>query len=194
MQKQSLIGGFSDAPKQSAQAFRAAMNAMARPGRLFEITGAQPPVPLSVAGGALVLTLADTDTPLFLAPSHDVPEIRDWIAFHTGAPIVPAAEAMFALGDWSALQPLDQFAIGTSQYPDRSATLIVEQPLLKNTGAALSGPGIEHQHHLNLPDLQPFQNNAMLFPLGLDFYFTAGTQIAALPRSTQVTPALQESV
>ncbi|MEO0766502.1 MAG: phosphonate C-P lyase system protein PhnH, partial [Pseudomonadota bacterium] len=32
-----------------------------------------------------------------------------------------------------------------------------------------------------------FQRNAMLFPLGLDFMFTSGAQIAALPRSTKVS-------
>ena len=186
MQKQSLIGGFSDTPKQSAQAFRAAMNAMARPGRLFEITGAQPPAPLSVAGGALVLTLADTDTPLFLAPSHDVPEIRDWIAFHTGAPITGPATCMFALGTWQALMPLTVYPIGTAQYPDRSATLIVETPDLTQTGATLTGPGIKTSASLSLPDAAAFQANRAHFPLGLDFIFTSGDRLAALPRTTEV--------
>lgn len=194
MQKQSLVGGFSDAPRQSALAFRAAMNAMARPGRVYDIVGATPPAPLSIAAGTLLLTLADAETPIYLAPSHDLPELRDWIAFHTGAPVSDAANAIFVLGSWSAVQPLDRFAIGTPQYPDRSATLIIERADLSNTGVCLTGPGIEHEHRLNLPDLELFQQNAMLFPLGLDFYFTAGAQVAGLPRSTKVAAPMPEAV
>ncbi|MEO0504120.1 MAG: phosphonate C-P lyase system protein PhnH, partial [Pseudomonadota bacterium] len=40
---------------------------------------------------------------------------------------------------------------------------------------------------LNLPDLPALQQNAALFPLGLDFFFTSGADLAALPRSTKVT-------
>ena len=34
--------------------------------------------------------------------------------------------------------------------------------------------------------LAAIQRNAALFPLGLDFFFTAGTAAAALPRSTRI--------
>ena len=39
---------------------------------------------------------------------------------------------------------------------------------------------------LPLPDTEAFQDNHLLYPQGLDFFFTAGTRIAALPRSTKV--------
>ena len=81
-------GGFSDAPLASARAFRAAMSAMARPGRIEAIQGATPPGPLSAAAGALLLTLCDPDTGLFLAGNVDTPEVRGWLRFHTGAPLV----------------------------------------------------------------------------------------------------------
>jgi alpha-D-ribose 1-methylphosphonate 5-triphosphate synthase subunit PhnH len=93
--------------------------------------------------GALILTLCDGTTPVHLAPSHDSDALRGWITFHTGAPLVGAEAAAFALGTWEALQPLDRFSIGTPEYPDRSATLIVEMPALEATGARLTGPGIE---------------------------------------------------
>lgn len=186
MLDQSMSGGFSSPSEQSAQVFRAALSAMARPGRVEQVTGASGPAPLSTAAAALLLTLCDGETPLFLAPGFDGEDIRAWVAFHTGAPIVPAAEAQFALGRWDDLLPLDSFPIGTPEYPDRSATLIVEMEGSAETPARLSGPGIETTTTSALPALRPFQDNRQLFPQGLDFYFTRGAQLSALPRSTKV--------
>ncbi|MEM6934280.1 MAG: phosphonate C-P lyase system protein PhnH [Pseudomonadota bacterium] len=189
MEAHSLEGGLSDAPVEAAVAFRAALDAMSRPGNILTVSGAEPPVPLSVAAGTLLLTLCDPETPLALAPSIDLPSIRDWVIFHTGAPIVGPERCMFAVGRWDELHPLSRFLIGTSEYPDRSATLIVETETLSPDGARLSGPGIADQTALNLPDVSAFQANNALFPLGLDFIFTAGSEIAALPRTTRVEAA-----
>lgn len=182
----ALSGGFADTPREAARAFRACLEAMARPGSLHRVAGAAPPAPLSPAAGALVLTLADTTTGLCLAPSHDAPALRDWITFHTGAPLVAPGQAVFALGTWDSLQPLDRFALGRADYPDRSATLIVEMPALEASGARLTGPGIRDSAHLSLPETEAFVQNARLFPLGLDFFFTAGSLLAALPRTSKV--------
>ena len=182
----ALSGGFADTAREAARAFRASLDAMARPGTLHAVTGALPPAPLSPAAGALILTLADTTTGVHLAPSHDVPALRDWITFHTGAPLVGPEAAVFALGTWEALQPLDRFPIGRADYPDRSATLIVEMATLAPSGVRLTGPGIKDAAHLSLPETEAFARNAQLFPLGLDFFFTAGDMLAALPRTTKV--------
>jgi alpha-D-ribose 1-methylphosphonate 5-triphosphate synthase subunit PhnH len=186
MQANALTGGFADAPRDAAHAFRAVMTAMARPGDIWTVYGAMPPAPLSVAAGVTILTLCDPETPLFLGASHDTPELRGWIAFHTGAPLVAADTAMFAVGLWDSL-PLEAFSLGTPQYPDRSATLIVEVPVLENSGAQMRGPGIEDSALLSLPDTKAFQDNAQHFPLGLDFFFTCGDRLAGLPRTTKVT-------
>lgn len=182
----SLIGGFADGPIEAAHAFRATLEALARPGTLHRVAGAEPPAPLSVAAGVLVLALADPTTPLHLAGRHDCAAVRDWITFHTGAPLVGTAEAVFALGHWSALMPVDRFAIGTPEYPDRAATLIVEMADLTATGARLTGPGIRDTAHLSLPEIAAFRANRALFPLGFDTFLTCGDQLAGLPRSTIV--------
>jgi alpha-D-ribose 1-methylphosphonate 5-triphosphate synthase subunit PhnH len=181
-------GGFADLAVQSAQAFRVIMQAMARPGEIGEVAGAAPPPPLSIAAGVVALTLLDPETPVFLAPGHDTPQVRGWIAFHTGAPDTGPKQAMFALGAWNAL-PLADFPLGTAEYPDRSATLIVERDALTPDGPALRGPGIRNVAHLSLPEEAAFVANARHYPLGLDFIFTCGNRLAALPRTTQVTPA-----
>lgn len=186
MMSQALGGGFADAPVQSARAFRTALDAMARPGRILRVGGAMPPAPLSVAAGVLLLTLCDRTTPLHLAPGHDAPEIRDWVTFHTGAPLVTPGAAAFALGRWEALQPVTRFRIGQPDYPDRSATLIVELDELTNEGAVLTGPGIETVARLSLPEFSAFHLNRDIFPLGYDTFLTSRDKIAGLPRSTRV--------
>jgi alpha-D-ribose 1-methylphosphonate 5-triphosphate synthase subunit PhnH len=181
-------GGFADPPVQAARAFRAAMEAMARPGSIHRVSGAVPPAPLSVAAGVLLLTLTDPETPLHLAGAADCAAVRGWIAFHTGAPLVGPEAAMFALGPWPALGDLGRYPAGTPDYPDRSATLIVELPALEPVGIALAGPGIRGRAALSLPDRAAFEANAARFPLGVDFFLTAGDRLAALPRSTRLLP------
>lgn len=182
----TLQGGFADGPVQSAQAFRAILDVMARPGTITTLRGATPPAPLSIAAGVALLTLTDPTTPLHLAGAADCGAVRDWVGFHIGARLVGAEEAVFALGTWAALQPVSRFAVGQPEYPDRSATLIVEMDQLTNTGPILTGPGIETTASLSLPETSAFRANRAQFPLGFDCLFTCGDRIAALPRSTKL--------
>ena len=184
--RDALDGGFTDAAPDAARAFRAILTAMARPGQIGHVTGANGPEPMSPAAAAVLLTLCDLTTPLHLAGRFDTGLVRNWIAFHIGAPLVAAGQADFALGDWADLVPLGRFRQGIADYPDRSATLIVEMPALTSEGATLTGPGIRDTAQLSLPDRAVFRENAARFPLGLDFLFTAGDRVAALPRTTQV--------
>jgi alpha-D-ribose 1-methylphosphonate 5-triphosphate synthase subunit PhnH len=185
MSSLALAGGFADPSLAAAGVFRACLEAMARPGRVFAAAGATPPLPLSPAAGALLLTLCDDTTPLFLAPPLDTPALRDWIAFHTAAPLCAPEEAVFALGRWEAL-PLQRFRIGVPDYPDRSATLIVEVPALAPANVRLTGPGIKTHHPARLPAIAPFVANHARFPLGFDCFFCAGAELTALPRTTLV--------
>lgn len=179
-------GGFADAPVDAAIAFRAVLDALSRPGTITTLTGATPPRPLSQATGVLALTLFDATTPVHLAGAHDTPALRDWLVFHTGAPLVSAEDAGFAIGTWDALHPVTRFSPGTPDYPDRAATLIIEMPALHTTGARLRGPGIKDTTRLSLPETAAFQANHARFPLGFDAFLTSGDQLAGLPRSTQV--------
>lgn len=191
MEVSSLEGGFERAPQQAALGFRAAMNAMARPGEIVTVSGARGPAPLSEAAAVLVLTLCDSETPIYLGAHHDTAALRAWISFHTAAPFVTArAEAMFALGAWADLGRGEGFAIGTSEYPDRSTTLIVEMDELSNEGSVLQGPGIQRTARLSLPDVAFSQRNAAQYPLGVDLFLTCGAALAALPRSTKVASCM----
>ena len=186
MRAETLEGGFANAPLDAARAFRVTMSVMARPGRIEMLNAARPPAPVSAAAGTLILTLCDHETGIYLASNCDTPEVRSWIAFHTGAPIVSPDVARFALGRWTDLVPLGQYSPGTPEYPDRSTTLIVETDVLEPQGAVLSGPGIRDTARLSVPDVSALQDNAARFPLGLDFFLTCADRVAGLPRSTKL--------
>ncbi|MDP2084021.1 MAG: phosphonate C-P lyase system protein PhnH [Gemmobacter sp.] len=186
MSADALTGGFPAPARDSARAFRALLEATARPGTIHTVNGAAPPAPLSVAAGVVLLTLCDTTTPLHLAGAADCAAVRDWVAFHIGAPLVAAESAAFALGRWGDLQPVTRFVVGQADYPDRAATLIVETDGLVNYGPTLTGPGIVTATWLSLPETAAFRANRALYPLGFDTILTCGDRLAGLPRSTRV--------
>ncbi|RMC35453.1 phosphonate C-P lyase system protein PhnH [Paracoccus alkanivorans] len=181
-----LSAGFSDTARDGAHAFRAILTAMARPGTIATLQTAPGPAPISPAAATVLLTLCDRTTPLHLAGAHDSPALRNWIAFHCASPLVAAEDAAFALGDWAALQPIDRFGIGTPEYPDRAATLIVDGHDFDAAPTRLTGPGIRDTAALALPEPQAFAANHALFPLGWDAILTSGNRLAALPRSTEI--------
>lgn len=178
----------------SQSAFRALMDAMARPGEILTLDGIEAPAPLAPATAALVQSLADYESPLWLDPAFAaIPAIADWIRFHTGAPVVAAPDdAVFALiADPRALPGFAAFAQGTEEYPDRSTTVIVQVERFAGPTLILKGPGIKTIHAFAAEPLpgdftQRLRDNRELFPRGIDLVFVAGRKIAALPRSMHV--------
>ncbi|QXI63109.1 Alpha-D-ribose 1-methylphosphonate 5-triphosphate synthase subunit PhnH [Paracoccus marcusii] len=178
--------GFTDPSRQSAQGFRVLMDAMARPGTIHRLDQAHAPG-VGPAAATMLLLLADPTTPVHLAGA--LPDLAPWLRFHAGCPMADAPSAALAVGRWPDLLPLDRFAVGLPDYPDRSATLIVELDRLDADGPVLRGPGIRDRATLSLPATAPFRANRALFPMGLDFILTCGDRLACLPRSTRVEAA-----
>ncbi len=145
----SVIDGAFARPVFDAQTtFRAILDAMARPGTVKMLDAlTKPPAPLTATGAAVLLTLCDQDTPIWLDPQiAETAAAREWIAFHTGAPVTTnPVEAHFALASRSAdLIALENFAQGSQDYPDRSTTLILQvEALATGRRLTLEGPGIE---------------------------------------------------
>jgi alpha-D-ribose 1-methylphosphonate 5-triphosphate synthase subunit PhnH len=189
MHATGLDGGFADPARDAARAFREVLEATARPGRVRRLAGAEPPQPMPVSAGIVLLTLVDRTTPLHLTASWDTPAVRDWLTFHTGAPLVAPASAVFAAGPWAEVTAPADYPIGTSEYPDRSTTLVAGVPALGGTTHRLIGPGIETDARLGLPGMQVFQANRGRFPLGLDVILCADDRIVAIPRTTRIEEA-----
>jgi alpha-D-ribose 1-methylphosphonate 5-triphosphate synthase subunit PhnH len=165
---------------------------MARPGTVHRLSGAPAgPSPLDPSTVAVCLTLIDLDTPLW-ADAAAAPAL-DYLRFHCGCPLAEPQAAAFALiAKGGALPPLDAFPVGQPEYPDRSATLIVQVAgLIEGRGRTLAGPGIDGAARLDIAGLDDgfwpaWADNLALFPLGVDAIFTAGDRVAALPRTTRV--------
>lgn len=192
----SLAAGFADPPRQSQQMFRAAMWAMARPGTAQPLaTSLAPPAPLTPELAALALTLVDFETPLWLdAPLAAVPEVAEFLRFHTSARIVTAPEeAAFALvSDPLTMPPLAAFAQGEPDYPDRSVTLLVAVATLADGPFTLEGPGIKDTCGFGAAPLPAdfaaqMEANRAGFPLGVDLILAAPGAVLGLPRSVRLT-------
>jgi len=185
---------FADPTFESQAAFRRIMRAMSAPGTIVDCGEAlAPPPPLARAAAAALLTLADFETPLWIAPSFPV-EVGDYLAFHSGAPRAAAPDkAAFALVDLAA-DGLDlaRFTWGTAEYPDRSTTIVVQaSSLAAGRRLRLSGPGIKDEAEFAvslLPaDFQVhWSANRAAFPRGVDLILVADARLVALPRSTAI--------
>lgn len=177
----------------SQAAFRALMDCLARPGEIRKLDGAGAPAPIAPATAALVRSLADYESPVWLDPGFAAaPAVAEWIRFHTGAPIVASpGDAAFALiADALTLPGFMQFAQGSEEYPDRSTTIIIQVERFAGPALVLQGPGIKATRAFAAEPLphdfaQRLRDNRELFPRGIDLVFVAGREVAALPRSVR---------
>ncbi len=187
-----LKPGLGD-PVHDAQAiFRGLLDAMAHPGKAVRLTrSVEAPQPLDPATAAAALTLIDNDTPLWIDWIADTPPLRAYMKFHCGCPFEQRSQmAAFALVTDPANMPrLALFAQGTEQYPDRSATVLLQLPDLDGgTAVRLKGPGIRDSAVIRpagLPDgfWNDWRLNAAQFPLGVDIFLTCRQSVIGLPRS-----------
>ena len=183
-------------PAEAARLFRSILTAFSKPAVAVPLAACPAaPAPLLPAAAAILLSLCDYQTPVWLSPSLNAEAVRKFIRFHTGAPITDTAQdAVFAvLGVDEAKSFLDQFPLGTDEYPDRSATLILQTTNFDaGEDVTIKGPGLQHPVKFAVAGAdgafwQRVQGNALLFPVGLDFLFASDTAIAALPRSMSVS-------
>jgi alpha-D-ribose 1-methylphosphonate 5-triphosphate synthase subunit PhnH len=191
----TVMAGFSDPVHEAQIVFRQLLEATSHPGVIVDVeTTCDQPGEMNEAMTALALTLFDADTPVWLdAALAERASIADYLRFHCGSPIVqsPAAAAYALVGSVECLPRLERFDIGTPEYPERSATVIMETPQLTGGAATvLTGPGIQTTRDFDpvgLPDWfwSAWAVNHGNFPLGIDAIFTCGAELCALPRSTK---------
>ncbi|MDR2455435.1 MAG: phosphonate C-P lyase system protein PhnH [Deltaproteobacteria bacterium] len=193
---EALSGAFLDPPMGAQKAFRLALAAMSRPATIIEadarpLFGGRPPVSPLLA--ALLLTLIDGRTPVYLTP--DLKKASEWLAFHAAAVIAeePDEAAFVVSSTLSALPPLASLSQGLERYPDRSATVLAGSDL-GSPGLAVwaSGPGLKEPRlagDLGLDDrfVGQWEDNHAAYPLGVDVFLASDKALAALPRSTKLS-------
>lgn len=198
--------GFAQPVHAAQQAFRALLEAMSRPGRVQVLpepvlAGIEPP---GLARGltALLLTLLDAETSLWIEPALAGADSLDYLRFHTGVrTLSDAGDAAFVVCSADRAPPAIWSALcaGTDEVPQSGATLLVEVPALQaqataaaSTRLRLQGPGIENTQALAVGGLDSafWRARAALereYPRGIDLILCCGDTLAAIPRTTRVT-------
>src|SRR5262249_20335966 len=119
--------------------------------------------------------------------------VAKWLKFHTSAPVLADGSVChFAvIGDAKNPPPLESLALGSSEYPDRSTTVILQvESLTSGPAYELTGPGIDGAAVLQaaIPAnlLEQLAVNATLFPRGIDVVLVHDDAIVAIPRTTRI--------
>lgn len=190
-----MPAGFADKVLSAQSTFRSVMDAMARPGSVQRIRPASgAPAPMMRGTAAIALTLFDHDTPVWLdSAMSETADVAKWLKFHTSAPVIAdmSACSFAVVGDVQTLPSLDRFALGSNEYPDRSATLILQVGSLTSGPAwQLTGPGIEGvavlQATIRQNLFERLAVNAALFPRGIDVVLVHDDTAVAIPRTTRL--------
>lgn len=195
----TLAAGFADPVHEAQRTFAALMRAMAEPGLAVPLKAdLDPPAPLGREMAGAALALLDYESPVFLDPPlAAAPAVAAFLRFHTGAPVVadPAAARFVLVADAAAMPDFASLAQGEPDYPDRSATLIVQVEALGPGPLRLEGPGINGRRDFGATPLPAdfaarLAANRAAYPLGVDLFLTAPGVVAGLPRS--VKPVMEE--
>jgi alpha-D-ribose 1-methylphosphonate 5-triphosphate synthase subunit PhnH len=188
--------GFRDPVMGSQAMFRAILSALSRPGQIVAIpeVGVEGPPEISHDLLAILLSLCDHETPVWLDRALRASSVARWLAFHANCPVTDdPSRASFALLRGLSDDPaVSAFAHGDPRYPDRSTTILVSADSLSGgVPLMLEGPGIETRIRIapvGLPDgfVESVQMNHELYPLGVDFLLVAGHAMTGLPRTTRI--------
>lgn len=191
----TLRPGFANPERDAQRVFRALLAAMARPGRVTSLERTPAAMPrLGAAAAALLLALADAETPVWTDAG---PAATDWLRFHAGCPIVSTPGHATFVHAAAAPPPLATLDRGTYAAPHRAATLLLEVSAIREgtgegAGWTLTGPGIETLAWLAVDGAPAGWPDALAanhadYPAGVDVVLCAGDRIVALPRSTHVS-------
>jgi alpha-D-ribose 1-methylphosphonate 5-triphosphate synthase subunit PhnH len=199
---QDMAPGFANSTAQSQVVFRCALDALARPGTPVSIPAASlvSPTPgTHAAAASVLLALLDQDCALWLSPTLAHGPAAAWLRFHTGCQMEQdCSKADFV---WAAsiaeLPPLHQLKQGSAEYPDQSATCVVDVTAWRAAAASeadavsLRGPGVRDVLTLAVDGMDASfvqQHHAMQehAPCGVDMFFCAGDTVLGFPRSVRL--------
>ena len=194
-QTSDLLPGFDHAAFDSNAVFRVLLDAMSRPGRVYDLpVHSTAPDGLNASATATLLAMADMDTTIWLSPGCTTKAATTHLKFHCGSPITTnVAKADFAVARCDEdLSFITELSVGNAEYPDQSATLVLlVDDISESAEMICRGPGIKDTHNLAVAGLTPAfhawrSENHHLFPCGVDVIFVTDTKIAALSRTTRI--------
>lgn len=187
--------GLADPVLDAQRIFRGVLDAMAHPGRIvFLPPPPEPPPPLWPATAGIALSLLDFETPLWLDTAARIRPVTEYLRFHCGCPLTetPLGAAFALVVDATNPPSLDDFDLGTDEFPDRSTTVIAQVAGFRaGSGRRLRGPGIDGERRLEVEGISDWiwsmlRENHANFPRGVDLLLAADSRVVALPRSTRV--------
>jgi alpha-D-ribose 1-methylphosphonate 5-triphosphate synthase subunit PhnH len=188
-----IARAFTDPVRQAQSSFRGILAAMAEPGTIHDVVASiDPPSGFHAATTAVLLTLADRDTRVWIDPTLGN-DAAAYLRFHTGAPKADSREtSQFAVvgGRYTGF---DAFNAGSDSFPDTSTTVVVQcASLTGGAPVALSGPGIKGQRKITPAGLHAgfwdeISQNNKAYPRGVDVLLVAHAALIGLPRSTRLT-------
>ena len=203
--------GFNNSTLGSQESFRCALKALSQPGQrvALEIEIDHPTV-AHQSSCAVMLSLLEPGTLLWLSPGLRNTAVAPWIVFHTNCQITANPKnAEFAwIKSWSEVPLLEEFSVGSDEYPDQSTTCIIEtseysQRQESRLQLVLTGPGIQTStlvKGLAIPEEQlktfatQWANNHRQFPRGVDVLLTVPQALYGLPRTTSLALQAEESL
>jgi alpha-D-ribose 1-methylphosphonate 5-triphosphate synthase subunit PhnH len=179
--------------------FRALVDAMSHPGRVYTLPAIQADDPWTTSLVAVAHTLLDHEVTFAFIGENTA--LAEGVFAATKAREVEVEEAHYIIIEGNrSFSRIASANCGSSAYPDRGATLIytlqensADGPDSRTTDIMLSGPGIKEPF---APQLEGLSGDELTeirylnaeYPLGVDSIFLRGnTQVMCIPRSTKIT-------
>jgi alpha-D-ribose 1-methylphosphonate 5-triphosphate synthase subunit PhnH len=144
---------------------------------------------------SVVLTLCDMDTTVWLDAQSNTAHAQRFLRFHCGCPLAGSpANAAFAVVTNHGLMPaLDEFSLGSAEYPEKSTTVLLASDVDDDAGECvrINGPGVDGQGRVPLSwlprgFLENWRDNGRLFPRGVDLILVGRAHVVGLPRTLKM--------
>jgi alpha-D-ribose 1-methylphosphonate 5-triphosphate synthase subunit PhnH len=192
MSTQSIL--FTSAARESQAVFRAVLQALARPGRIYQLPAVREfPRADARYGYAILAALADGEVSICLTGASEAE--CAFASLGTGARLSRVGEADYALAlEDDPTVPIS-LTRGELETPEDGATLVALVRRIGADGLALScaGPGVRSSTRLRVAGLSSETMAARnvacsAYPLGIDLILVdVDGRVAGIPRTTTVT-------
>lgn len=186
----TLLASLTHPVAEVQHAFRRILKAMSEPGVLVTLPTLTGWGSASSAATAVLMALADRETPVYIDKALRNEALLTQLRFHTGAPEAAPDAASFALLHASPDSEIAAFTPQEEGSEGRTTTVIIEVTALSGgLTLRLSGAGLQERRAIapQLPEsVLRYLRTRPRYPQGIDLIFTCGEKMMALPRTTDV--------